>query len=207
MEVTLLDHRFLRCKPSLIAAIGMFTARRMLDGDWVCCLSDSCSLESWLTAFEKCGLVTERRFRLLLKLHRDTITTRCTITCRADGCSGVRQAICVQKVHQQEVPSSIYFRSRLGTNTRGRRWLVPVCPSSSQSKSPNIIRSSRASHLLNLLCPPFKSSASSPRGKPRSSTSLHSPIFISLSSHCSGTVPSVHSFFPVYYISPWCGSL
>ncbi|KAJ9108930.1 hypothetical protein QFC21_000252 [Naganishia friedmannii] len=34
MEVTLLDHRFLRCKPSLIAAIGMFTARRMLDGDW-----------------------------------------------------------------------------------------------------------------------------------------------------------------------------
>lgn len=36
MEVTLLDHRFLRCKPSLIAAIGMFTARKMLDGDWVC---------------------------------------------------------------------------------------------------------------------------------------------------------------------------
>ncbi|KAI5454581.1 B-type cyclin [Naganishia albida] len=34
MEVTLLDHRFLRCKPSLIAAIGMFTARKMLDGDW-----------------------------------------------------------------------------------------------------------------------------------------------------------------------------
>jgi hypothetical protein len=35
MEVTLLDHRFLRCKPSLIAAIGMYAARRMLDGDWV----------------------------------------------------------------------------------------------------------------------------------------------------------------------------
>ncbi|KAJ9101950.1 hypothetical protein QFC19_005032 [Naganishia cerealis] len=34
MEVTLLDHRFLRCKPSLIAAIGMFTARKMLDGNW-----------------------------------------------------------------------------------------------------------------------------------------------------------------------------
>lgn len=34
MEVTLLDHRFLRCKPSMIAAIGMYVARRMLGGDW-----------------------------------------------------------------------------------------------------------------------------------------------------------------------------
>ncbi|WVQ68207.1 uncharacterized protein L199_006414 [Kwoniella botswanensis] len=34
MEVTLLDHRFLRCKPSMIAAIGMYLARRMLGGDW-----------------------------------------------------------------------------------------------------------------------------------------------------------------------------
>lgn len=33
-EVTLLDHRFLRCKPSLIAAVGMYSARRMLGGDW-----------------------------------------------------------------------------------------------------------------------------------------------------------------------------
>ncbi|KAI0072746.1 hypothetical protein K474DRAFT_1604498 [Panus rudis PR-1116 ss-1] len=33
-EVTLLDHRFLRVKPSMIAAIGMYTARRMLGGDW-----------------------------------------------------------------------------------------------------------------------------------------------------------------------------
>ena len=36
VEVTLLDYRFLRVKPSLIAAIGMFTARKMLAGDWVC---------------------------------------------------------------------------------------------------------------------------------------------------------------------------
>lgn len=35
MEVTLLDHRFLRAKPSLIAAVGMYLARRMLGGDWV----------------------------------------------------------------------------------------------------------------------------------------------------------------------------
>ncbi|OWZ42086.1 cyclin [Cryptococcus neoformans c45] len=34
MEVTLLDHRFLRCKPSMIAAIGMYLARKMLGGDW-----------------------------------------------------------------------------------------------------------------------------------------------------------------------------
>lgn len=33
-EVTLLDYRFLRVKPSLVAAVGMYTARKMLDGDW-----------------------------------------------------------------------------------------------------------------------------------------------------------------------------
>ncbi|TFK40299.1 cyclin-like protein [Crucibulum laeve] len=33
-EVTLLDHQFLRVKPSLVAAVGMYTARRMLGGDW-----------------------------------------------------------------------------------------------------------------------------------------------------------------------------
>lgn len=34
MEVTLLDHRFLRAKPSMVAAVGMYLARRMLDGEW-----------------------------------------------------------------------------------------------------------------------------------------------------------------------------
>lgn len=34
MEVTLLDHRFLRARPSMIAAIGMYLARRMLGGEW-----------------------------------------------------------------------------------------------------------------------------------------------------------------------------
>jgi Cyclin, C-terminal domain len=37
MEVCLLDYRFLRAKPSMVAAVGMYTARRMLEGDWVCC--------------------------------------------------------------------------------------------------------------------------------------------------------------------------
>jgi hypothetical protein len=41
-EVTLLDHRFLRVKPSLVAAIGMYCARKMLGGDWVCVLSIIC---------------------------------------------------------------------------------------------------------------------------------------------------------------------
>ncbi|GLB40187.1 putative cyclin family protein [Lyophyllum shimeji] len=33
-EVTLLDHQFLRVKPSLVAAVGMYTARKMLGGEW-----------------------------------------------------------------------------------------------------------------------------------------------------------------------------
>ena len=38
MEVCLLDHRFLCAKPSMIAAIAMYTSRRMLEGAWVRCL-------------------------------------------------------------------------------------------------------------------------------------------------------------------------
>ncbi|TDL25648.1 hypothetical protein BD410DRAFT_717357 [Rickenella mellea] len=34
VEVTLLDYRFLRVKPSHIAAIGMYTSRKMLGGAW-----------------------------------------------------------------------------------------------------------------------------------------------------------------------------
>ncbi|TRM64774.1 cyclin-like protein [Schizophyllum amplum] len=34
IEITLLDHRFVRVKPSLIAAVGMYCARKMLGGDW-----------------------------------------------------------------------------------------------------------------------------------------------------------------------------
>jgi len=33
-EVTLLDHQFLRVKPSLVAAVGMYSARKMLGGVW-----------------------------------------------------------------------------------------------------------------------------------------------------------------------------
>jgi G2/mitotic-specific cyclin 2 len=34
-EVSLLDYRFLRVKASMTAAIGMYTARKLLGGDWV----------------------------------------------------------------------------------------------------------------------------------------------------------------------------
>ena len=42
IEVTLLDHRYLRVKPSLVAAIGMYGARKMLNGTWVCFPSFIC---------------------------------------------------------------------------------------------------------------------------------------------------------------------
>ena len=34
-EVTLYDRHFLRVKPSMVAAIGMYTAQKMLGGEWV----------------------------------------------------------------------------------------------------------------------------------------------------------------------------
>ena len=43
IEVTLLDHHFLRVKPSMVAAIGMYTAQKMLGGEWV---SGSCQRSS-----------------------------------------------------------------------------------------------------------------------------------------------------------------
>lgn len=35
MEVTLLDHRFLSFPPSLVAAVGMYTAKKLLGSEWV----------------------------------------------------------------------------------------------------------------------------------------------------------------------------
>ena len=62
MEVTLHDHRFLRAKPSLIAAVGMYLSRRMLGGDWVCLLL--------LPLLQLADSITaERAIYLLLQVH------------------------------------------------------------------------------------------------------------------------------------------
>jgi hypothetical protein len=65
MEVTLLDHRFLRAKPSMIAAIGMFLARKMLGGEWV-----RSSLPSSVARSLMLVPPQERVLRVLLQLHR-----------------------------------------------------------------------------------------------------------------------------------------
>jgi hypothetical protein len=65
MEVTLLDYRFIRAKPSFIAAVGMYIARRMLDGDWVG-FRLSLSSESVVADGSSYRLAVERRLRVLL---------------------------------------------------------------------------------------------------------------------------------------------
>jgi hypothetical protein len=69
MEVTLLDHQFLRAKPSMIAAVGMYLARRMLGGDWV---SQSPHYHAHIDADH-----SERRHYILLELYRSSTTSRC----------------------------------------------------------------------------------------------------------------------------------
>lgn len=63
MEACLLDHRFLCAKPSMIAAIAMYTSRRMLEGDWV--RASLLPLKIVFSLF--CD--SERGLRLLLQLH------------------------------------------------------------------------------------------------------------------------------------------
>jgi hypothetical protein len=73
IEATLLDHRFLRAKPSLVAAIGMYLANRMLGKTWVHPppLSLCRPRPPPLTRLRRASLFAERGLRLLLKLYRE----------------------------------------------------------------------------------------------------------------------------------------
>jgi hypothetical protein len=66
-EVTLLDYRFLRCKPSLIAAVAMYSARKMLGGDWV---SESASKRDDHVTKLLFSLCAERVVRLPIWVRR-----------------------------------------------------------------------------------------------------------------------------------------
>jgi hypothetical protein len=79
-EVTLLDWQFLRVKPNLIAAVGMYTARKMLGGDWV-------SAELTLPCARDAEIYPERRVRVLLWLHGRT-----TIAWPRNDCGKVARA-------------------------------------------------------------------------------------------------------------------
>lgn len=78
MEVTLLDHRFLRCKPSMVAAVGMYLARKMLNGAWVSTRRVGLlgMTLHWHPSWDACTepkadrVKPGRRLCLLLQLHR-----------------------------------------------------------------------------------------------------------------------------------------
>jgi hypothetical protein len=113
-ELTLLDHRFLAVKPSLVAAVGMYSARRMLGGDWV---------TTFLAILRSLALTpfAEHWLHLPLGHHRGG---------GAPGAPAHRgQALRgrdrgdgrVQEVRAQEVPQGVSVRRRLGAHARGRR--------------------------------------------------------------------------------------
>lgn len=106
MEVTLLDHRFIRCKPSMVAAIGMYLARKMLNGDWVSLQHRICGFVSLIW--------TERGFRLLLELHRSSARSGRPTAVRAIDRRGLRVGLRLQEVRKQEVPPRIDLCSGLG---------------------------------------------------------------------------------------------
>lgn len=107
-EVTLLDHRFLRVKPSLIAAVGMYCARKMLGGDWVCVNFETSHVESTWGLVQFRGHVTndlsaERAIRLLLWLYGRTASSWARHASAKTNRREFSSAICLQKVRQQEV--------------------------------------------------------------------------------------------------------
>jgi len=115
-EVTLLDHRFLRVKPSMTAAIGMYTARKMLGGDWVSgpVRASMCHVFINLVA-------SERRVRFLFWFHRRAIRAWIPYALGEDHGTRLRQVVLVQEVCAQEVPQGSCVCPRKGSGASQSR--------------------------------------------------------------------------------------
>ena len=113
IEVTLLDHRFLRAKSSLIAAVGMYSARAMLGGDWVSFKIPDRFL--FPRAYPLSFLFrTERGLRLPLRLHRGATPPWSSAHRREVGREKLHKALPLQEVRQQEVPEGFDIRRQVG---------------------------------------------------------------------------------------------
>lgn len=104
MEVTLLDHRFLRAKPSMIAAVGMYLSRRMLGGDWV---RPSLFFASSLSLVvpdpdPSSPSRAERGLHLLLAVHRGAAPRPGRLPPREPVAARLRGALRLQEVLGQE---------------------------------------------------------------------------------------------------------
>ena len=114
MEVTLLDHRFLRAKPSMIAAVGMYLSRRMLGGDWV---RPSLFFASSLSLVvpdpdPSSPSRAERGLHLLLAVHRGAAPRPGRLPPREPVAARLRGALRLQEVLGQEcVPLVLVLRA------------------------------------------------------------------------------------------------
>lgn len=117
-EVTLLDHRFLRAKPSLVAAVGMYSSRIMLGGDWVSNLIPPPS--QYLMAL----LSLERSVRVPLRIYRGTARTRARLACGEARRDKFPSAISCQEIRQQEVLESVHVCYQVGSGYHRRHRLL-----------------------------------------------------------------------------------
>lgn len=146
MEVTLLDHRFLRARPSLIAAVGMYTSKRMLQGKWV----------SSIAATPAAPVLTSRVGRclcLLLQLHRGPAAPRLQHARRRPLRAWLRRWFRQQKVRKQEVPEGKLIRPGLGDELQ--RCEPPTIIYSSSTQKPQHSRPHTSISFLHSACVHF----------------------------------------------------